>query len=111
MKPKKILIIDDEKDFGLLMKDRFSSAHYEITVAYTIADGLRYLEKEKPDFIFLDNNLPDGYGWSVTEYILSNYPGIKLNLISGLNPPKTSSTSFRILGKPVSWQEITEIIE
>lgn len=111
MKPKTILIIDDEKDFGLLMQHHFASKNYQVLLAYNIADGMKYLQTEKPDYIFLDNNLPDGYGWGVTDYILANHPGARLNLISGLNAPKTSSTTFKILEKPISWDDINKIVE
>jgi len=59
---KKILIIDDEKDFGLLLKD-FLTKKYEVYLSHTIEDGMKTLEEIKPDYIFLDNNLPDGLGW------------------------------------------------
>ncbi|HND44334.1 MAG TPA: response regulator, partial [Cyclobacteriaceae bacterium] len=71
---KKVLIIDDEVDFGMLMKSFFKPKDFEVFVAHTIADGLQVLEDQKPDFLFLDNNLPDGLGWGKTEFILMNYP-------------------------------------
>src|SRR5690242_559602 len=102
---KKVLIVDDEKDFGILMKSFFSPRNYEVYIAYTIADGMRVLEEQKPDFIFLDNNLPDGLGWGKTEFILVNYPQSQLNLISAMEVPKTSASSFRILYKPLIREE------
>jgi DNA-binding response OmpR family regulator len=109
MKYKKVLIIDDEEDFGLLMRNFFSKKNYEVFLAHSIADGLKILEAEKPDFIFLDNNLPDGFGWGKTEFILMNYPQTQLNLISALDVPKTSSSSFRILHKPYLTDELAKM--
>src|SRR5690349_17328774 len=100
MKAKKVLIIDDEQDFGLLMKTFFTSRHYDVYVAETIAEGMKILDKEKPDYIFLDNQLPDGLGWGKAEFILLNYPQSMLNLISGYEVPVTSASGFRILHKP-----------
>jgi DNA-binding response OmpR family regulator len=109
MKKRKVLIIDDEEDFGMLMKRFFSQKNYEVYVAYTISDGLKLLEEHLPDIIFLDNNLPDGYGWDKTDYILSTYPQTQLNLISALNVPKTSSSSFRILEKQMLLKELPKM--
>jgi DNA-binding response OmpR family regulator len=106
---KKIVVIDDEKDFGLLMKNFFSSKNFDVHVAYTIEDGMTLLEKEKPDFIFLDNDMPDGAGWCKTEQILSAYPNAQLNLISALGVPKTSASSFRILEKPLLMEDLNRI--
>jgi DNA-binding response OmpR family regulator len=109
MKKKKVLIIDDEEDFGMLMKRFFSQKNYDVFVAHTISDGMQLLDEVMPDIIFLDNNLPDGYGWDKTDYILSNYPQTQLNLISALNVPKTSSSSFRILEKQMLLKELTKM--
>jgi len=111
MKSKKVLIIDDEQDFGLLMKNFFSSKKIDVFVASTIAEGMRLLEQEKPDYIFLDNNLPDGLGWGKTDYILLNYPHVHLNLISAMDVPKTSASAFRILYKPFLHEELVEMFK
>ena len=109
MNKKKVLIIDDEPDFGLLLKNFFTKKNYEVYVSYTLDEGMEILESVKPDLIFLDNNLPDGFGWSKTEYILNKYPDVNLNLISAYYVPKTSSTSFRILEKPIAMEELNNL--
>ena len=103
---KKILIIDDDKDFGLALKYFFADKNFELLVAHTLTEGMIMLEQEKPDYVFLDNSLPDGLGWGKTEFILSHYPQTHLNLVSALDVPKTSASTFRILEKPVSLEEI-----
>jgi len=108
---KKVLIIDDEEDLGLILTKYFTKKKYQVYVSYTIEEGMKILEKEQPDFIFLDNNLPDGSGWVKTNYILSKYPNIQLHLISAYNVPKTSATSFRILEKPLNLVELDKLFE
>ncbi len=109
MKNRKVLIIDDEVDFGMLMKRFFSQKNYDVYVAYNIADGMKLLDEHRPDVIFLDNNLPDGYGWDKTDFILTNYPQTQLNLISALNVPKTSASAFRILEKQMLLKELPKM--
>ena len=100
MEDKKVLIIDDEDDFNLLMTDYFEGKGFKVFVAPSISKGLKILEAEHPGHILLDNNLPDGYGWGEADFILKNYPNVHLTLISGMDGPKTTATTFRILYKP-----------
>lgn len=103
---KKVLFVNDDDDFGKLMKKFLENENVEFLVARTLTEGMMMLEKEHPDYVFLDNKLPDGSGWEKTEFILHNYPQTNLNLLSGLNVPKTSASTFRIFEKPLSMQEL-----
>ncbi|HET9432015.1 MAG TPA: response regulator [Chitinophagaceae bacterium] len=78
----KILIVDDEIDYCMIMKTYFQSRQYEVYLAFTLADGLNQLKSVKPDILFLDNNLPDGKGWSNVESIVENNPHLKIYLVS-----------------------------
>ncbi|MEO8150974.1 MAG: response regulator [Bacteroidia bacterium] len=108
---KKILLVDDDEDFGILMKKLLTNENFEFFVAHTLTEGMLLLEKENPDFVFLDNLLPDGLGWEKTEFILTNYPQTQLNLVSGLSVPKTSASTFRILEKPLTRHELLSCLD
>ncbi len=108
---KKVLIIDDEEDLGVILTKYFTKKKYLVYVSYTIEEGMKILETEQPDYVFLDNNLPDGSGWIKANYILSKYPNTQLNLISAYNVPKTSATCFRILEKPLNLIELDKLFE
>jgi DNA-binding NtrC family response regulator len=103
---QKILIVDDDNDFILLVTEILTKKKHQVFSAGTIAEGLVLLNEKAPDVVFLDNQLPDGSGWSKTEFILEKYPGIQLNLMSGLDVPKTTTTSFRILEKQQMLDEL-----
>lgn len=111
MTTKKILIIDDETDFSSLLKTYFERKSCEVIIANSITSGMEALETFRPDYLFLDNNLPDGLGWSKTEFILTNYPFCQLNLISGHLVPKTSAMNFRIIEKPLSFNDLDDILK
>jgi len=108
---KTVLLIDDEKDFGLLLKGFFARKQYDVCVSYTIEEGMKALEELKPDFIFLDNNLPDGLGWGKIDFIVQNYPKSQLNLISAYHVPKTTTQRFRILEKPISINDLDRLFK
>jgi CheY-like chemotaxis protein len=95
MRNLKLLIIDDEKDYCLIMKSYFVGKKYEVFLAYTLKEGLKLLEEQQPDVLLLDNNLPDGKGRDCIEPIMEKFPSLRLYLISAyhqkgdfLNPPE-----------------------
>lgn len=82
MAKKRILIIDDEEDFCLLLKSFLQDKGVEVCVAHNLAAGMKSIEEFAPDIVFLDNNLPDGLGWDRVVDITGKYPSLELNLIS-----------------------------
>ena len=105
MLKKKILLIDDDRDFGLLFANFFIGKDFEVLVAYNLRDGMVALERHRPEFIFLDNCLPDGRGWAKADFIQSAYPLSQLNLISAWAADSPSSKA-RILEKPINMTDL-----
>lgn len=60
---KKILLIDDEKDFVEVLVQRLEANGYTLISAYDGKTGFETAKKEKPDLILLDVIMPnvDGY--------------------------------------------------
>jgi len=104
---RKVLIIDDEVDECLLISAFLSKKNYEVKCAYTLDDGFEKLRTEKPDVLLLDNNLPDGLGWSKAEEIKKRYPLMLIMLISAnetlLYPVTSNGAGFTKLEKPISF--------
>jgi DNA-binding response OmpR family regulator len=103
---RKVLIIDDDKEFGFIISKILLKKNHQVFVAGTIEEGMLMLQENEPEIVFLDNQLPDGLGWGKAEYILANYPNIQLNLISALDVPKTSTSSFQIWEKQQLIEEL-----
>ena len=63
MKPKKILLVEDEPELAQLMKECLLEGGYEILIAREGPEGLEKARTEKPDLILLDLMLPrlDGH--------------------------------------------------
>ena len=63
MAKKKLLIVDDEKDFVDTLSERLGAKGFDILTAFNGNDGLEKANSEKPDLIILDLMLPkmDGY--------------------------------------------------
>jgi|SRR5450631_2234955 DNA-binding response OmpR family regulator len=59
---KKILIIDDERDFCKLIVMMLEREHYHVYCAFTLKEAAQLLDMEHPEIVLLDQNLPDGTG-------------------------------------------------
>ncbi|UAY52859.1 response regulator [Ferruginibacter albus] len=58
----KVLIIDDQEDICFLLSNILKRNGVSCDTAHTLAQGYSLLETHQYDCIFLDNNLPDGFG-------------------------------------------------
>jgi DNA-binding NtrC family response regulator len=98
----KVLIIDDEEDFCENIGSFFKTIGLEVLTAGSLTDGLRLLEEQSPEVLFMDNNLPDGEGWKQTTYLIKKYPSLNINLISAYNE---SSHEFKNLLNVNVWEK------
>jgi DNA-binding response OmpR family regulator len=108
----KILIIDDEEDFCMIMKSYFIKKGYQVFLASNLNEGLSLLKEKNPDILFLDNNLPDGEGWEHTESIVKADPSLKINLISAYKEKTNEFDSFanvNVWEKPISIRKLEEV--
>jgi DNA-binding NtrC family response regulator len=110
MKPT-ILIIDDENDFCEIMKNYFTKKGYNVSLAYTLKEGMAILKEGRPEILFLDNNLPDGQGWDVMDEIVEIIPQIRAFLISAHKNrfiSKINNPGYNIVvwEKPISFSEL-----
>lgn len=105
MNKPKVLIIDDELDYCLIMKSYFETKGYEVFLGYTRKDCPRLLKEKNPDILLLDNNLPDGRGWELVDPIIKEHPSLKIFLISAYHQtePFTTSRDVTIWEKPISF--------
>jgi len=83
---RKVIIIDDEVDFCLLVKFYLSKKNCDVCISHTLQGGLGLIKNNIPDIVILDNNLPDGLGWLAANNILEAAPGVHLFLISANKP-------------------------
>jgi two-component system cell cycle response regulator DivK len=69
---KRILVIEDHEENRHLLRDLLTSAGYEMLEAITGEEGLTLAERERPDLILMDIQLPGIDGYEVTRRIKGN---------------------------------------
>lgn len=72
--PKKILIVEDRRDFRLVLTAMLREARYDVAAAADGKEGLRLFREKNPDLVLLDYNLPDTNGHEVCRQIRAD-PG------------------------------------
>ena len=111
---KKVLIVDDEIEFCMMIKYFLTKKNYEVFIANSLSEGLSKMKTILPDSLLLDNNLPDGMGWAAAGKIKENYPEMHITLISAHRALKDLknyfSPSINILEKPFSLQDIEQYL-
>ena len=106
---KKILIIDDEIDLSLLLKEYFVRKNYAVSVSHSLKEGRSVISSLLPEVLFLDNNLPDGTGWNIAPGLASAYPSMYIVLISAFHPsvPHMPATArYRVIEKPITLADL-----
>ena len=110
--PIKIVIIDDEPDLCFLLSGMLASYGYHVVYFHTLKSGIEGIKVHKPDWVIIDNNLPDGLGWESADEILELDEKMHLLKISA-NPDslrKDSRYNVHYLIKPIRVQSIVDLI-
>jgi DNA-binding NarL/FixJ family response regulator len=69
---KRLLLIDDDPNLILLVKDYLEFRGYEVVTAENGQEALEVLDKETPDMIICDVMMPQMDGYSLVEHVRKN---------------------------------------
>jgi len=82
MPNEKILIIDDDPQIRMLLKDRLEANEYLIFQAENGIQGLEAATKENPDLVLLDLNMPEMDGFEVLTRLNKKMPEIMVVILT-----------------------------
>ncbi len=69
---KKILVVDDDRDFAEILKTKLERAGFEVDIALNGAEGIEKVKKSRPDLLILDVMMPEKNGFEVCKELKSN---------------------------------------
>lgn len=115
-----IVIIEDERDLGLLMRNFLerqlnSDIKSNIKLFTSLSEGIDCIRQLKPDWVFLDNNLPDGKGINEIENIKnfetnkSNTRIVMMSAMTNLREEAFRKGADYFLDKPISFVEVQNL--
>lgn len=112
----KILIVDDEGDICYLLSKLFKQRNLEYEQVNTLAQAETMLKENLPNIIFLDHNLPDGFGINKIEQIKELYPEVKIVLITAHDSVATKNKALKkgadfFISKPFTSEQVYHCID
>jgi len=112
--PRRVLVVDDERDLADLAEALLRACGLEARVAYCAADALSILESDPEiDSVFSDVMMPDMTGLQLAEAIRQRYPSMKIVLTTGFAPPELMGNDGRpypCAAKPYTIETVLELL-
>jgi len=72
MAKKRALVVDDSKSARFVLKRMLTELNLDVDAVESAQDGIRYLELNRPDIIFMDHMMPGMDGMEATRLIKEN---------------------------------------
>jgi two-component system response regulator HydG len=112
---KKILIIDDEVNVGILLSKFLTRNGFEVSTATSGTSGLEYLSRESFDLVLCDFRLEDTDGREILKKIKKHYPNTGVIIITGYSDIKMAVELIKMgaydyISKPLYPDEILNTI-
>jgi CheY-like chemotaxis protein len=113
----RVLVVEDEANIRKFVVINLSARGYEVVEAETVREGLDRLRDTPPDVLLLDIKLPDMPGWELLRILaddpaLPKIPVVIITASIGSTTPayKPYENLVKVLVKPVSVQELTDVV-
>ncbi len=111
----KALIIDDEKEIGLLLGYQLNRLKVDNQYASSLTEGIRMFSENHYDIVFLDINLPDGNGLDAIHHLIKQNNNANIVVMSAYNTKEYNEKALKLgaytfIGKPFDSSTIRNII-
>ena len=120
---KRILVVDDEPDFCLIVQGQLEKEGFEVDLAYNGVEGLEKVQANPPDAIVLDVMMPEKDGYEVCKELKDDdkFCDIPVLLLTAVASHVTSTRYSHADGmateaddyiaKPASAEEISQSLK
>ena len=111
---KKILIVDDDPEILVYLKELFQDNGYATVTASNGVEGLEKALAERPDLITLDMDMPEKggtlfYAGLRKEEVVRETPVI---VVSGVGPrPPALKKGVPVISKPIDSAKLMQLVE
>jgi two-component system NtrC family response regulator len=111
-----ILILDDEKNYLLILEAMLGDAGYAVTTLDDPETGLAYLDESEVDVVITDMKMPKVTGQQVLEHVKRNYPYIPVIIMTAFGSIEGAVEAMRIgafdyIAKPFANDELLLTVE
>ncbi|KHK01956.1 sigma-54-dependent transcriptional regulator [Desulfovibrio sp. TomC] len=114
--PSQILILDDEKNYLLILEAMLGDAGYAVTPLDDPETGLAFLDESEVDVVITDMKMPKVTGQQVLEHVKRNYPYIPVIIMTAFGSIEGAVEAMRIgafdyIAKPFANDELLLTVE
>ncbi|MCS7151840.1 MAG: response regulator [Endomicrobia bacterium] len=110
-----ILIVEDDPTIAELIAERLKNEGYEVYIAFTGKDGLKYMDESNPACITLDIHLPDISGVEVLKEVRQkkehSLPVIIITSDETARKDVEPYSPEAFFKKPVDFQKLKNVIK
>ena len=119
---KKILVVDDEEDFLMMLEKRLMEEGFEVITATEGQEAIKKCKRYLPDLVLMDIILPDFDGSEVVKILLKDPStrDIPVIFLSGIVTPGADNASpevnigrstFQARGNPFPVEDLLNLLE
>ena len=112
----KIWIADDDQAIRLILEESLGSAGFATKIFSTGEELVKELEKEKPDLVITDVQMPGMLGYDILKHIENNYDGLPVIVMTAFADMQAAveafgGGAFEYITKPFDLDETIKIIK
>ena len=113
---KKILIVDDEKLVLWSLSRKLPEWGYDVVEAENGVAAMKAFERESPDLVILDNNLPDTMGTELLPKLKKARPGVQVIMATAYGSIDSAVVAMRLgaydfITKPVDYLKLQNTLK
>ncbi len=94
--PSRLLVVDDDLGILNLLHTILTNEGYEVVTADCGRDGLAAIEREVPDLVLLDVQMPGMSGFEVLAAIRQNHQNLPVIMITGYGSEDVATQALRL---------------
>jgi DNA-binding response OmpR family regulator len=113
---KTLLVVDDEFEICAFLKTFFEERDFIVRTAVSGESALREIEKEKPQVVLLDIQMPGMNGMSTLRKIKQVFPGVKVIMVTAVETREKIEEAIRLgadnyITKPLSLEYLEKDVQ
>lgn len=115
MKPRTILVVDDDESLRRVTQMQLEEAGYSVLSAASGVEALRLIDEHVPPLVITDLKMPGMSGLEVLKKIRESYPEVTVLMITAFGTVQTAveamkAGAYDYITKPIDYEELTLVV-